>query len=670
MATVEDGPQVRDVAGGVRELLRGPDGGRTETKWRRGLRAGRESNVLFGVALHAAEARGQRALTDLEQSLMEMLTAVLTDAEITAAAAEYRSAVVDLKGDVAVLPTAVTSRPASQPFTLDDWWAHQPKVRSENASRANCATVDLATVATGSALDSPAFESAMGEVGFGATAVCGPPPEEADAGDEDRSYRAAFQLESFLCRRAVGDQWGGRDEIYWSVASRSDKNSGTVYTSPEFGRMEAGKTASFPADATIFNAAASNAMVVNVMVWEVDGSPGAWYEALKKGMRAWLDKPLWMDILSAAMMFVPLPGNTLPVDIAIQLTQLFVDLIGMIRNDNDLSCERLLVFDRNALLSLYHRKNESWEFNGDGWHSLRVKYVGERPLFPVGTVEYVTLNAATGAVSTPVSLGWKSAAPPALFSLGGKLHCLYIRPRDHAVMWAVKSNGVWTRPVQIRSFASQYRPALALNALGQIQAAIVAMDGRIVLSTYNPHDNTWSTTTPVPGRTTDRAPTLTRRPHFITRSLALVHRQSGGRLVMSTRPDGGEWAPTADASPIENWSTVHAPSNTTFQGDHWIAWADNGGALRLAYKVNSLYGSFKLVDGPHSALLPDGPALAAHDGALWLAVRSQNGTHHLYPRIQDNWDTPKFRTLDTGAMAGEPTLVSHAKQLHLAYRRP
>ncbi len=565
----------------------------------------------------------------------------------------------------------VTSRSASQPFTLEDWWAHQPKVRAENAGRANCATVDVASVTAGMPVDSPEFEAAMADVGFGATVVCGPPPEEPDEGDENRSYRAGFELESFHCLRAVGDQWGSRDEIFWSVGARSDNDNGTVYTSPEFGKMEEGKTQPFPPGATIFSGPTSNAVVVNVLVWEVDGSPGAWYSAVKNAMRAWLDKPLWMDLLGIAMGFVPLPGNTLAVDIAIELAQLFVDIIGMIRNENDLSCERIIVFDRNALMSLYHRKNDTWTFNGDGWHSLRVKYIGDRPLFPAGAIDYVTVDSPTSAVSTPISLGWRSAAPPALCSAGGKLHCLYIRPRDHAVMWAVNSDGLWTRPVRVQSFPnSQYRPAMAVNVLGQLHAAIVDMNGQIVISTYSSRDDTWSETTPARNRLTDRAPALTTFPAFIYGpKLTLLNRQQNGSLGKSRRLDG-VWMPEDGPASVNYWKTAHAPSIARFKDHLWLAWASEGGYLHIAYIENSLYANYHTVDAPHSVSFADGPALATHDDTLWLAVRGSAGKLHLHPRNQDGWDATNHKIVDVEAMLGEPTLASHAGQLYLAYRRP
>ncbi|MGW0663767.1 hypothetical protein [Streptodolium elevatio] len=55
MGMNDDQVEARDIAGGVRDLLRGT-GSRADSKWVRGLRRARESNVPFGVALHARTA--------------------------------------------------------------------------------------------------------------------------------------------------------------------------------------------------------------------------------------------------------------------------------------------------------------------------------------------------------------------------------------------------------------------------------------------------------------------------------------------------------------------------------------------------------------------------------------------------------------------------------------
>ncbi|WP_188304925.1 hypothetical protein [Streptomyces sp. CBMA123] len=657
---------MRDVAGGVRDLLR-DTGAYADNKWRRGLRQGRQNNVLFGVALRAAERRGLGyGLTELEESVLDILGAVLTDQEIAAAGSEYRATVRDL-GEVPLLPPVVTAKPVAEGFGLADLIAHLPAMRQENAGRANCAQVDLAAVAAGQPVDSTAFTAALGDVGFGVTALTGPPPADPDR--LNPTYKATFQFESFTCRRAVGDQGGGRDEIYFTAAARSDKTTGGTYQSLEFGAVVEGDTRTFRADRKlVFEGPAGEFVVMLVQVWEADQSPSEWYDKLFTVLEAWLNRPIWVELTLTILKGITGVGGEI-IDAVETVLQIFVSLKEVLRdlfqNGDDLSCERMFVFDRHALVTLYNRKDAVWEFNGDGHHSLQVKYTGDRPVFPFGALEYVTWDPVRSTWSAPVTLGWESSSPAELCSFQGKLHCMYIRPGDRAVMWSVLEDGVWRVPVQVsNNWRSDYRPALAEHN-GKLHAVVVALEGYLVTSHLN--GNSWPAVD-VKAESED-APCLVR----VDTKLRCLYRQPPGSLwevlYLNFDDSNGTWLHTGQGTGIKTHDQMGA---TDRLGHMVVAFRDSqqSGKLRLLYK-DLAGGESTPQPIPSGWSTPDGPAIATNaNNTLWLAVRGGDGR---IVAAQTNGDGGywynRHDVTHEPVMAGQPTLAPHNGVMHLMYRR-
>ncbi|MGW7328414.1 hypothetical protein ACWGIU_07335 [Streptomyces sp. NPDC054840] len=658
MTTTDDQVEARDIAGGVRDLLRGT-GSRADSKWVRGLRQGRQSNVLFAVALRAAERRAQgRTLTDLEKSALDLLCSVMSDAEVEAAGAEYRQALADL-GELPLLPTVVTSKPLTEGFSVQDFKAHVPAMVAAIKGRANCAAVDIDTLAAGGAIDSPAFTAAVEDTGFGSTVLCGALPE-GDAIPDAPSYTAKLQFESFTCRKEVGDGASGRDEIYWTSGFRSDKSEGGSYQSEEFGAVEKGDARDFnSSNKVVFNALAGEFVFGVVSVWEADHSNSEWYDKLHDALNEWLNQPIWVDIVLEFGSFGKKADWVLAiVDVAIQL---FVDLKEAFRNKDDLSCERAIFMDRHALATMYHRKDSFWEFNGDGHHTLRVKYAGDKPKFPVGALEYVTVRADVPSV--PVSLGWKSTAPAALAVFEGKLHCCYVRDSDNdALMWSVRdSDGSWAKPQQLHGIYSNHQPALTVFQ-GRLWLAHTNLSGRAHVMPYttaggwdyyNNHD--------VPGYT-NKAPALTPQGDQLR---CAFRNADDGWLLMRHANDGKHWFREDNWF----WNMTEAPSMTTSADNAttWMVMRGNDGRNYLGVRpANAAFVSIYNWDWGNI----EAPTIT-RGHQLWVAGRGSNGDLLLMTRRStNNTDWRELPPIPVGAMRGEIAISVLDGALYAMYRRP
>ncbi|MGW7139342.1 hypothetical protein [Streptomyces xanthophaeus] len=667
MVTTENQVEVRDVAGGLRALLRGI-GPHSDNKWVRGLRAGRESNVLFAGMLHAAERRAHgMAPTEIEQALLDIMDAVMTVEETAVAAAEYRSAVEDL-GEVALLPKVVTGMPVAQGFTLDDFLAHLPVMQAENEGRDNCEIVDVSALAAGAPFDSERFQAAVNEFGFGASLLTGPPPDDASAEAASAVYNARIEFEKFTCYREVGDGMNGRDEVFWSVAARSDKHKAPIYDSEEFGAVTEGDVREFDADKkVVFDGPAGKFVTLGIYVWEADDSRDQWYDELHNGLRAWLNKPMWAQVISA---FLPGPQALVILE---GLAQVFTNLKEALRdlfeNANDLSCERVILIDRNALVTLYHRRDALWHFNGDGHHGLQVAYTGDQPVFPTGALEYVTVRPDDGvSVGAPVSMGWESSSPPELCSFGGNLHCMYIRPGDRAVMWSVCEDGVWRAPVVARNgWRSDYRPALAEH--NGILHAVLVVDGELFSSRLNGHE--WAPTERLHGQFATQAPSMAVWDSMLR--CVFVKDDDNWNVCYMNFDDNaaggsGAWMFTAQATATKTREPVAAAGA---RGYLWMAFRDRNqaGGLRLTYKER--YDTNETDNGvPTGWSTLDGPALTHLDHDIWMAVRRDRGQIRVARTVGGGLWLDTTEITNVRAMEGsQPALVAHDGVLYVMYQR-
>ncbi|MFF8281007.1 hypothetical protein ACF05T_33975 [Streptomyces lateritius] len=452
-------------------------GSRSQDRAGRALgQGGSFSNMLIGVMLHGADRVQQNQQpTDLERALLDALRTVVSDTEMRQWGRTYRSLVTG-QGRLAMLPETITSRPVSQGYSMTDLSRDLPGIVAEALASPNVQVEDPLRLAAGKPED-PEFIAAMRDTGLAVTAFARPPksgvaaagegtaqahdaPAGQDAEEADAaaaSFRVVLKLDRFDVVRPVGDAGGGKDEIYWA-ASTATGRSGQSYTSQTFGSATASRNPHRFTEGknTLFNGTSTGFVGTSIQVWEKDQSSDEWWDALKKALNtavALIDEKL--GFLDAIDMGIPTWAG-----IAWEAAKMFVFFLDVFRNYDDLSCNRMIGLSQQDLAIIAHRGNVSWHFNGDGYHALQVKYAGDLVPFPEGTLEYIAFEGDTA--SAPVALPWKSGSAPALASFKGKLHALFMRASDQAIMWTVLDGQTWSTPVQVHGWRSYYAPAMAV----------------------------------------------------------------------------------------------------------------------------------------------------------------------------------------------------------------
>ena len=640
----------------LREVLRST-GAASESRFRKGLRQGREQGVLVGAALHAADrARLGRTPTDLEQLLLKVLRGVMSEAEVGSFGQEYRASIAEL-GWLEIVPKAITSRSVESGFTLADVRGRLPVMAAETVTLANAAIVDPATLAAGKLIETERFSEGVREFGFGATVFRVPPRSPRERGKPVPEFRARLELEKFTVQREVGDQWGGKDEIYWMVGASSDKAKRRPFQSEEFGAVRRGDEREFDSNRkVIFDNPAGTHVGLSISSWEADQSSAAWYEKLFEILQEVVDQLWLVDLVNN---FTPDPSGAL-IAAGLEIAKLFIFLKEVIRNNDDLSAQRTIFLDRNTLVSLFHRKDIEWGFNGEGYHTLHARYTGERPAFPTGTLEYVTLAADGNSWSAPVSLGWESSTPGVMRAHEGKLHVMYVQPGDYALMWStLDSQGLWSIPTPVRDFKSYHRPAMTVYK-GKLFIAFTDLAGAVRVSALT--DTQWSNAYHPHSRViSDQGPCLAVTGLGILGLGFRDIRSNGGRLLSIATAGSG----------LEGWNTPgeirgYAPENgvsaTSFLGVLWYAYRHNG-----AINVHRSDGDVP----PSPAWAPKGePTLATHNLKVYLMARGSEGQLHCLKHHDGSW-TPVPDAIPSGAMESQsdPGLASHKNTLYAMYRR-
>ncbi|MFG2133037.1 hypothetical protein ACGFNV_35315 [Streptomyces sp. NPDC048751] len=350
--------------------------------------------MLIGVSLHAADRLRQgKAVSDLERWLLDVLRAALPEQEIKDWGRVYREAVQALGEQVAVVPPVISGRPVGTGFALTDLGLVLPAVGQEHAALPNTSIVDREAIAAGKNVDSSSFVQALPSYGFGATVFQRPrrvssaahdPGDQSQLGAERApapTFRVKLELESFRCRRAGG----GKDEIYWASSTGSDKQSGVGFISQEFGKMKVNETGTFDASRrTVFEGLVSEGLVLSLSCWEADQSPPAWARALQTALTEMSDRIFshWGWALAGM-----LPGGytEMLVGLAAEIAGMFAWVVNHVRNEDDLSCARVILLDQYDLALMARGKLRTWDFNGDGHHLLTVKYSGDMVALPRGS---------------------------------------------------------------------------------------------------------------------------------------------------------------------------------------------------------------------------------------------------------------------------------------------
>ncbi|MER5807801.1 hypothetical protein ABT143_06330 [Streptomyces sp. NPDC002033] len=450
----------------------------------------------------------------------------------------------------------------------------------------------------------------------------------------------------------MGDQGGGRDEIFWTAAAGTASGA-RPFTSEEFGAVEKGHTRHFSAgNRVLFDGNTSGDYLgVTIVCWEKDDETDEWWAALNKALND------AMKQLNQTLQFDDFFTQVLPVWVSMATTTagLFLLVADLFRNYSDISCQRAIGMGRYELAMLSRSGGTTWRFDGDGSHDLRVKYAGTTVPFAVGTLEYAVRGAS--GWGTPQPLPFRSITTPALSAYTDRLYACYLRPEDQAVMWtSMDANGNWTVPEQVGGDQSWFAPALTW-AHGKLIYAVTGKNGAIFTRTFTPSQG-WSAPSQLPGNAKQAPPLgtfaerawLTHVGAHTTLHHSLyngnswsgwggdhLHWQVSTHVAMAPQSDrlwrvatinqqihtsinggvnGGNWV---SQGTIGGWRSTHAPALANNAGTLHIFVRGLDGGLHVAHYGGSFTGS-QPVPG---AKLMDAPAAASFNSQLHVMYRRQ-----------------------------------------------
>ncbi|WP_282698335.1 hypothetical protein [Streptomyces sp. CC208A] len=642
--------------------------------------SGTYGNLLLGVALHGADRmREGTPPTPLELLFTGALLNVLGRETLEWGAA-YRETVQSAAPGTLVVPEVIAARPSSSGFDYADLAEVLPHLSQEASQAPNLLLLTPEDLAAGRTQEDAAFIEAMRETGFAVTGVARHPGAGVrsqdsgtvqDAAPAAQSWRVKLQMENFYVQRAVGDQGGGRDEIYFTAAASVGDGRNQTFVSEEFGAVKQGQTRTFSSDKKVFldQQSGSDLAIASIQVWEADQSNSQWYNSLQQALNSavvTIDRVLSNPV---ATIVDPTP---LPVTIAWEVTKVFVALMDTLRNNDDLSCSRTFVLTRDDMAILHHQPGLEWDFNGDGYHRLRVRYTGERPVYPTGSIEITSRDqgtepSAAGAWSAPVPLGWKTGATPALASYRGHLYTVFPQAGDKRLVWSRYDGAAWTAPRIIGSAASDHPCALAVhkdqlhlmytggdsnlyhgwfngqewsplqpvsNWKSALGPALVEMDGvlwsghtggdRAYIASWVQGTN-WNTAElaggPLDHNTVHSTPALGTTPGRIT----IDYRNANNRMATLSRrqPFDGGWSTMGLGA---SWSTRHAPTVHEAGRYGWMAYTGLDNRAYLGWRATHPESPSRHWANNPAEVIQRGtwtctplaaPALTAHNGRLY-----------------------------------------------------
>ncbi|GGU47319.1 hypothetical protein GCM10010289_79870 [Streptomyces violascens] len=289
-----------------------------------------------------------------------------------------------------------------------------------------------------------------------------------------------------------------------------------------------------------------------------------------------------------------------------------------------------------------------------------MKYTGERPVFPTGALEFRGLGAGS-TWNAPVALGWKSASPPALASHRGKLHAMYIRPDDRALMWSILENGVWLRPVQIREFTSDHQPALTVHG-NNLYMTFTALDGSQKVTRYAWLTGQWNEPVTIPYVHTNDAPAMA---SDINNRLVAGHRGGDGKVLYKATSNWEVW-PNGTASHVSDWTAAEGFPMATPTDRPWVARRTSDNKIHIGYQTS--WGAWASVPLPSGWEGRSAPSITTHNNEVWLAVRDNDNRLRCYHGNADGFAQVPLTT-EIPTVADMPVLVSHNGTLHTMYRR-
>ncbi|WP_432096158.1 hypothetical protein [Streptomyces sp. bgisy100] len=644
------------------ERVRAQLQGRPATeRTRRRAAAPRDTALLYGVLLRgAARLDAGMELTDLEAGLLAPLGHLLSEEDIREIGRVYTEE-ASVRHAPQLFPQTVTARPLAEGYATEDLLKDLPETQDISA-QPNVNVVDVGATEVPEELNSIEFCRAVEEAGFGVTLVTSSAPAEQAAAN----FHARIVLDKMHCVDATNGETG-RDEIYWALSSGSDGGGKHTRKTEHYGSLNSGDWATIRAeDQILFDGIISKIVACNIACWEEDDSTSGFHDEMRRKLRIISD-----ELAKFSELIAPLPsgqwGNTADwIMLASMIVRLIEELIAWLRNDDDFIQEHTIVFDRPAIAALAALPNQTryFQFTGDGGiFRLYARWAGRGDTRLLSTT---STNGTAWSTDTPFPSGGTVAAA-ALAVYDGKLFSMVRSAADDGRLYWNRYDGPSWSAFSYLAGASPSAPALAAHG-SKLYSAHHSVTGELFLDSFDGHR--WAGYAKLPDDVrTFSAPALASyngKLHLMIRRAKRFHPSfniylDSDDLHWATF-DGTRWS-AFTALPAKSTSTpALAPFNNMLFAVHRSI-ADDGLYWTTLHTNNVWYTYQKFPSGKTGTA----PALAAHNGKLYCAVRAAGAGQDLWEATAEGPSWSGFRRIPATSLSA-PALASHNGTLHCVHR--
>ncbi|UPT46759.1 MULTISPECIES: hypothetical protein [Streptomyces] len=621
----------------------------------------RGAGLLYGVMLHAASRlEAGLELTEVEQTLVRPLRLLLDEEEVHAFGRLYRQE--NAAGVTAsVLPGTLTGRDVAEGYTAADLLKDLPALREETLAQPNVSTVDLNSppAGEGDTFDTEEFNAGQAAYGYGATVVTSSAPPSADPGALG-SFLARVDLYSFFCEKESNDG-GFSYEIYWGLSSVGAFGDRQERLSRVFTNVDKNEWHDFGANTTtLYNGRVDTALVCNISCWEQDDGGEGWRDKLREKLVIISQELMaFVDLMTNIAIVIPQYGDMLDyMTLVAGIAYLIAKFIEWFSNPDDLVQERTLVFDQAALRHLVTdggRGSTGWVFDGgiEGRYRLQLKWIGNPPPADApGDIK--VLSPANGQWGETVRLRGATGWEPALAVVGGALHVAQ-RGMDNNT-WVGRFNGTtWGGYTQVPNHVSRATPALVEHQ-GKLHIATCGDGGKIYVAALN--GSSWGSAWHLPG-TTSAGPALAVRGGVLHCAVSGYREDTGVYMSWLT---GDTWGAF---NAVPGFNTVKAPALAEHQGKLYLAATGMNGQIYVTVHDGTAWAPSPMRLG---GLSDSSPALTVRNGVLYCAVRTLDTEIALNSFDGTAWSGFNQSVPDAATMSGPALAGGSGDTLHIAYR--
>ncbi|KIZ15703.1 hypothetical protein [Streptomyces natalensis] len=417
----------------------------------------------------------------------------------------------------------------------------------------------------------------------------------------------------------------------------------------------------------------SGTVLTSIQVWEADQSNSAWYDKLQLALESTVEMVDEYIDKNPMNNLVPVPDT---LAIGWEIAKLFIALMDTLRNHDDLSCSRTFLLTREDMTALHGGRELEWNFNGDGHHKLSVRYTGERPTYPTGSV-YCTFRDQDGSLgqggewSTPMPLGGQAQNAPRAAVHDDKLHVLYAGAQGQGsviagwydgtawqaptraggmtpepaglAVWNQKLWSYWYQPANTAIWGTPwdkdhwgYGPKQLLDLETKFGPGLAERDGRLWVARSSHRNRTEGNALVICGSTQEDGAHFGNEKELATSSHAFgaVSMAYGlDRMWVTARKDRQVrtyWSARGQSPDTAQWQSEAGPqagsSNPAlyFDGQNlWCAYTDAGGKPHLSRRINVTSTSagtwstpVPIGDGTHPTVL-GAPGIVTYKGRMY-----------------------------------------------------